>query len=353
MITRIILTAVVGIVASIVGLVYYTTLPIDFREWGQTIDISTENLRFIKVKTAPSVTLNVIETGKNATKKGKMYPLIIMLHGFPETALTAWHQHLRVMHSTLQFYVLAPDMRGYNKSSKPTSVQDYHISHLINDIRELIKHSKRSEAFIIGHDWGGTVAWVFAQNFPEMVTKLMIINSPHPYAFSNAIFSEKLEGGWRTALRQIRSSWYILLFQLPSPIPEKILSFHDFQLLKSLYTTLGREGRISRKQFYRFVDGWREPGALTSMINYYRALTIIDDTSLVPKNTTVKKPTLILWGKEDTIILPEIGRLSFEIGVDESVRNVSRFVPLERTGHFAPLQNPSAIARLLLIFLKE
>jgi pimeloyl-ACP methyl ester carboxylesterase len=348
----VIVSAIVVVVTSMI-LVRKPQL-VDVSVWkDQKTDLHTEGLQYLRIPTYnPNVTLNVIEAGRNIVK-GTKQPLVVMLHGFPETALVCWHQQIRVVSRSKEFYVLAPDMRGFNTSDKPTNIEDYNMSELISDVHALITYANRSEAVIIAHDWGGIIAWQFAMKFPDMVTKLIIVDSPHMVALTEGLYQK---GGLKAVLKQALASWYIFFFKIPV-VPEWLLARNDFNMLKRSYDKLGRNGHISAILMDHLVQAWKEPGALVSMLNYYRALQLsptgTGKFAPAPINTTVKKPTLLIWGTQDHALPLNLAELSWELGVDESVRDQSRFVPIEDVGHFPPHENPSALARLILIFLKQ
>ncbi len=338
-------------VAALTGILLFMLRPkrIDTSKWTNTdLKLETQNLNYIRVPTYnPNVTLNVIETGQNKNNE----KLVILLHGFPETALVTWHHHLQVLNNKTEYYVLAPDMRGYNTSSKPEGIYSYVSSELIADVHALIKHSKRPKAYIVAHDWGGSVAWNFAMKFPDMVEKLVVIDAPHPTSFGEGLL--KL-GGWSAVVNQLFASWYIFFFNVPS-IPEMVISRNNFNALKNVYDKLGKQGHISKSVLNDLETAWKGPGALTSMLNYYRAIGRPSggEFAPAPASTTVRVPTLVIWGVEDTALTLEVGRVSYELGVDDSVKEQSKFVPLENVGHFVPHERHALLTEHILVFLKQ
>src|SRR6266550_6047274 len=146
--------------------------------------------------------------------------LVILLHGFPEFWYS-WQKQLDALSEG--FHVVAPDMRGYNLSDKPSRVEDYKIEFLVQDVIGLIRYFGKEKAAIVAHDWGAGVAWALAQKHPELVSKLVAMQVPPPAA-------------WRAnfTLRQLRHSWYMFFFQLPR-LPESWARANDFARVAKMY----------------------------------------------------------------------------------------------------------------------
>ncbi len=156
---------------------------------------------------------------------------------------------------------LGSDLRGYHLSDKPPDRDAYQLRHLVADVAALVRATGEPKAHIVGHDWGGIIAWTFAGMHPELTDKLVILNAPH----------------MRIYLRRVRhppqlfQSWYILFFQIPS-LPETLLSANRFQLLRSVFRrTPARAHTFSDEQIYGYINALAKPGALTAALNYYRA----------------------------------------------------------------------------------
>jgi pimeloyl-ACP methyl ester carboxylesterase len=359
MLLRIALTGSVVVTAFIAYLVLQTAEydPNNFPD--KTSDLNTTYIHYVKVHTY-TTNLQVIEIGENDLNK----PLLIFLHGFPETALMSWHHQLEYFASLDKYYILAPDMRGYNKSDKPKTMMEYHISYLVSDVHALIhKFAKRKDAYLVAHDWGAIVAWKFAQKFPESIKKLTVMNVPHPGAISWLLKSQK----WDIIKKQAKKSWYIFFFQLPYPLPEFRFSRHDYATLKAVHIPLGRKKIISAKMLQRYVQAYSEPGAITAMMNYYRAMLtgrvitsivrLFSDTPMVnqyiaPDDEPIKKPTMIIWGVNDLAIEFEAAKLSWEKGISEEVKSESSFVPFEDAGHFITNEKSEQVNKLLEEFLQ-
>jgi pimeloyl-ACP methyl ester carboxylesterase len=227
--------------------------------------------------------------------KGK---LIMFLHGFPEFWY-AWKNQL--IEFGRDYQAVAPDMRGYNLSSKPADVDQYRMKYLLEDIRCLAEHLCSKRFILVAHDWGAGVAWPFAIRHPDYLEKLIIINGPHP-----AIFTREL----RDNPEQRKASQYILVHRKPEA--EGILSRNNYGELASslLHDGLGK-GYFTEEDKKAYIEAWSQPGALTGGLNYYRAANLGpfigegDDVLLVdPSLFTVKAPTLVIWGEKDKWLLP-------------------------------------------------
>jgi pimeloyl-ACP methyl ester carboxylesterase len=224
-------------------------------------------------------------------------PVMIFLHGFPEFWYEWKHQ---LAEFARDHTAVAPDLRGYNLSSKPEELSDYQIPKLVEDVRalaaKLLESTGGSKFTLVAHDWGGVVAWVFAAQHPEMLDRLVIVNAPHP-----TIFSREL----RENPAQQKASEYMLMFR--SAEAEALLSENDFDWLKR--AVLGKEPSEQDEDAY--VEAWSQPGALTGGLNYYRASGVgppaHDRADAPPPPATppmiVRVPTLVIWGEKDTALL--------------------------------------------------
>lgn len=239
----------------------------------------------------PGVRLHYVEAGAG--------PLVVLLHGFPE-AWFAWQHQIPAL-AAAGYRVVAPDMRGYNLSGKPAGVRAYTTDRLTSDVAALIRavgdHGPDGDvapAVVVGHDWGAAVAWLFAMSHPELLARLAILNLPHP---------ARMMQGLRT-LRQLRKSWYIFFFQLPW-LPEASFRARDYAVLRG---TLRRDpvwpGAFSDEDIARYVAAAAEPGALTSGMNYYRAL--IRYPQAAGRVQRIEAPVLVIWGERDRYLGPEL-----------------------------------------------
>ncbi len=238
--------------------------------------------------------------------------LILFLHGFPEFWY-GWERQLTEFGRDHR--AVAVDMRGYNLSSKPADVEAYQLPYLVADIRALITHLGYKRCVLVGHDWGGVVAWVFAMMHPAYLTKLVIINAPHP-----AIFAREL----RDNPAQQQASQYMLFFR--SAGAEAGLSANDYAML--VEAVMSTPGAFSEADRAAYIAAWSQPGALTGGLNYYRAARIGPPQGDAPQDAppafasgaipSVTVPTLVIWGERDTALLT--GNLE---GLDALVTNLT------------------------------
>ncbi len=223
--------------------------------------------------------------------------LILFAHGFPEFWY-AWKNELAEFGRT--HLAVAPDLRGYNLSSKPEKVEDYAIPHLVEDIRALAAHFGKKKFTLVGHDWGGLVAWAFAIAHPEMLDRLVIVNAPHP-----AIFERELAHN----PAQRKASQYILIFR--TTMAEMMLKALNYSALVALLKDGLDAGYFTEDDKRAYLAAWSQPGALTGGLNYYRAAPLGEfaganspsiSTAVPPP--IVRVPTLVLWGEKDIYLLP-------------------------------------------------
>ena len=227
--------------------------------------------------------------------------LIMFVHGFPEFWL-GWYQQLIEFGGDYQ--AVAPDMRGYNLSSKPPNVEDYNVKDLIEDLKALSKYLGHEKLIMVAHDWGGAIAWSAAIRYPELLEKLIIINSPHPAVFARELLKNP---------EQQKASQYMLM--LRSAEAEQILSNNNYARLMEVLVQFGSKWEMSEEKRLKYLDAWSQPGALTGSLNYYRASPLFPPTSQndveqiesilnLPKEMfEIKVPTLVIWGEQDRALL--------------------------------------------------
>jgi len=299
---------------------------IDDSVWNQLphiVDLKNANYKFVETN---GIKLNVLEAGP---KDGE---LLVLLHGFPENATLSW-SHMIFPLIDAGYHVIAPDMRGYNKSDKPTRTCDYAIDVLAADVIGLLDYFKTEKGIIIGHDWGAVVAWRVAMLFPQRVKKLCVMNAPHPTVMAHYLV---------THLKQLSKSLYILYFQLPF-LPELKLSKNNHLALLAALQSASTTGKTFLKDLIpKYIQSWSEPGALTGMINYYRAIR--NKGKRVSPRITV--PTLILWGKNDTAFENEMANLS------KNLCNVATLIFIE-AGHFVQHDAPELVLSYLNNFVTK
>jgi pimeloyl-ACP methyl ester carboxylesterase len=219
-------------------------------------------------------------------------PLVVLLHGFPEFWY-AWRHQIPVL-AEAGYHVVAPDMRGYNLSSKPAGWREYGAESLAGDVAGLIRHFGVDDAYVVGHDWGAAVAYFTAMEHPEVVKRLAILNVPHP---------ARMLASFRT-WRQLRKSWYMFFFQLPL-IPERLLAANDFAAAKRALRAESPDA-FGDADVERYVEAWSQPGALTAMLNYYRAALRRSPRSSLARLRSIDVPVLVIWGQRDSVLGSEL-----------------------------------------------
>lgn len=278
---------------------------------------------------ANGVRLHYVEAGQ-----GK---LVLLLHGFPEFWY-AWKDVLTDL--TNDYHVVAIDMRGYNLSSMPAAIDDYKIPVLVEDVRAVAEHfgaGPETKFVLVGHDWGGAVAWQAAYAHSELIGKLVILNAPHP-----AVFVALLAGN----PDQQQASLYFNLFT--SPLAEAMLSGNDFAFLQA--SVFRNWGTDEDKQ--KYLDCWRR--GLTGGLNYYRAAgvqspvpqTSAEATRAEYRAKILNVPTLVIWGMKDDALLPP--NLD---GISDYVRTlkIERFPD---ASHWVGQEEPAAVSRAIRQFIR-
>ena len=260
---------------------------------------------------------------------------VILLHGFPELS-HSWRHQLPAL-ADAGFHAVAPDLRGYGGSDRPGETSAYALPKLVGDLLGLIGALGHESAHVVGHDWGGSIAWVTAARVPERVRSLAILNSPHPVASAEA----------RQIPEQQQKSWYMLLFQFAG-VAEEWLSANDFANLRRFVFDTAAAGTFSPEDREIFVDALREDGALTAALDYYRA-NIPPESWLrsPPDLPPVRVPTMIVWGEADAYMSP--------ILLERSVSKVAGPLRVERlpgVSHWVQQEAPAEVNGLLVDFLR-
>ena len=215
--------------------------------------------------------------------------LALCLHGFPELHYSWRHQIPLLV--DLGYRVWAPNLRGYGGSSKPEGIDSYRLNTLVEDVAALIDASSAEEVTLIAHDWGAIIAWHFAINKVRPLTRLVIMNVPHPQCARRELKH------WH----QLKKSWYIFFFQLPR-LPEWLLGRNGAERVKRAFSHMAVDkSRFPDEDLQVYADAASRPSALRSMINYYRALLRTPDARQIGDGR-VDIPTLMIWGEEDSAI---------------------------------------------------
>ncbi len=258
---------------------------------------------------------------------------VILLHGFPEFWY-GWRKQIPALVNA-GCRVIVPDQRGYNLSDKPKDTKDYGISTLVDDVLGLIKALDYEKVNLVGHDWGGGVAWTLAMSHPEKLHKLAILNSPHP-----AVYRRSLQRD----LDQIRRSWYWLFFQLPR-LAEKILSANNFRAIIRGLRNSAKKNTFTDEDIEKYKEAWSQLGVLTSMLNWYRA--VLQFPPKMPEDMRVKVRTLMMWGMKDFALSPRLARPSMDYCDD---RNLILF---PEATHWAHLDAAEEVNHYLIDFLLD
>jgi pimeloyl-ACP methyl ester carboxylesterase len=255
-------------------------------------------------------------------------PLIVLLHGFPEFWY-GWRLQIEPL-AAAGFRVVAPDMRGYNLSSKPDGVAAYDTGPLAADIRGLVHERGAESALLVGHDWGGTVAWATAMNHPEVVDRLAILNAAHP--------RKLLQGLHHPG--QLRKSWYFFFFQLPG-VPESVVHANNWHFFRNFVDDASPA--YTSEEIDRYVEAWSQPGAATGMINYYRSSVrqMNPEAQLRP----ISAPTLVIWGERDRFLGPELAEPDHD-----DVPNLDRVERLPDASHWVHHDEHARVTQLLVDF---
>ncbi len=266
------------------------------------------------------VQLHYVEAGEG--------PLVLLLHGFPEFWY-GWRKQIAPL-AKAGFRVVAPDLRGYNLSSRPDGFTEYTADKLAADVRGLIHALGAESAMVVGHDWGGSVAWTLAMNHPEVVDRLVILNAAHP---------RKLNEGLKSP-RQLLRSWYFFYFQLPGS-PERRAARNGWTFFKGFQ----RDARppYTEQENERYVEAWSQPGAAKAMIDYYRAAVRLGSKQKV---LPITAPTLVIWGQGDRYLGPTLA----EPHIDD-VPNLYGVERLPGASHWVHHDEAERVNHLLIDFL--
>ncbi|WP_427160007.1 alpha/beta fold hydrolase [Aliinostoc sp. HNIBRCY26] len=256
--------------------------------------------------------------------------LMLMLHGFPEFWYSWRHQ---IPKFAEKFQVVALDLRGYNDSDKPVNKSAYVMDEFIKDIAEVIQGLGHDSCILVGHDWGGAIAWNFAYAHPEMVERLIILNLPHPAKFTQGLLT----------LSQLRRSWYIFLFQLPW-LPELMLKADSYLAIANMIPkTAVNQTAFTPDDIAAYQQAAAKTGAITAMLNYYRNLF---SSLLFQKNWAIlETPTLLIWGENDTALGKEL-----TYNTQDYVKHLQvKYIP--HCGHWVQQEKPELVNQYMQEYL--
>ena len=290
---------------------------------------------FRRLPLATGVTLNVALAGPTDA------PPVILLHGFPESHRT-WRGIAPLLED--RFRLVMPDQRGFAASDQPQDKSEYTTEKIVADLFALADTLAIERFSLVGHDWGGAVAWAAAIKGDPRIERLAIVNAPHPVIFQKSLIEDK---------NQRAASQYITAFRTPGF--EQMVeamgweTFFDKSFGAHVDLTL-----IPPEEKAQHVGEWSQPGTLTAMLNWYRAsqlhvpppvLTVPIPDWVLGAFPTIRIPTLVVWGMQDKALLP----VQLE-GLDRLVENL-RIVRVAEAGHFVPWEQPQAVALALAPFL--
>jgi epoxide hydrolase 4 len=229
------------------------------------------------------VKLHYVEAGQG--------PLVVLLHGFPEFWY-GWRLQIAPLVAA-GFRVVVPDLRGYNLSSRPKDVKAYGTDQLTGDLRGLILERGAKSALLVGHDWGGTVAWDTAMAYPEVVDRLAVLNAAHPRKLSQGLHHPG----------QLRRSWYFFFFDVPD-LPESVVHANRWHFFRHFLRDANPA--YTPAEIDRYVEAWSQPGAATGMINYYRFSVRESPKKAEAALRPISAPTLVIWGEDDHYLGPDL-----------------------------------------------
>jgi len=311
--------------------------------------------------------LHAVEAGKRSDK------LLVLIHGFPECWIS-W-SHLIPALVKNDFFVVAIDMRGYNLSDKPAGVGSYKLASLVEDIEDLLTYYNKKTATVVAHDWGGVVAWAFAEKNPDKTEKLVILNAPHPRAMHHAL---------QTNPSQVLASWYIFFIQIPF-LAANLLTYSPYATVERVFKFKSKN-TLSQDDKDILASSYVQDGAIPAALNYYKAfirtlavgaihylLATIAGTgtgngtgngtatpakpskssSPSSAHTNGKKstgklavPTLVLWGEDDTALTPELAQ------VGDYVANLRvQYIP--NCSHWVAYDAPDVVEQAVTKFVGE
>ena len=263
--------------------------------------------------------------------------LALFLHGFPESSYS-WRHQMPLL-ARLGYRCWAPDLRGYGQTTRPLRLQDYAIETLMNDVAGLIDAAGAQSTLLVAHDWGAIIAWYFAIRQLRPLERLVIMNVPHPAVMENVL---------RTA-KQLRRSWYALFFQIPA-LPEWLMGLGHARAIRGAF--LGSavdKTRFPDEVLRLYQDNATRPGALTAMLNYYRALGRGGggQRQRALGYPIIETPTLMVWGEEDVALCKET-----TYGTDAYVRHLQiRYLP--GVSHWVQQEAPEKVNAILEAWLSD
>ncbi|XP_059163271.1 epoxide hydrolase 4-like isoform X2 [Physella acuta] len=262
-------------------------------------------------------------------------PLMLLMHGFPESWYS-WRHQLKEFSDN--YRVVAVDLRGYGDSDKPSGISQYKMDKLVKDVKQIITALGYSSCVLVGHDWGGAIAWIFSGLYPEMVEKVIVLNCPHPHAFK-----KYLQTNWA----QLKKSWYMFFFLIPI-LPDIYVRLFDMKFFDIIFRGT-KGGVLTNATTQEDVDAYKylfsKRGSLTGPMNYIRAALLCR-----PESTTrgkVKTPVLLLWGCRD---------LAIEKGQAEKCKDYAEDLTikyLHDASHWVQMDEPDTVNLYIREFIQK
>ena len=223
---------------------------------------------------------------------------VVLLHGFPEFWYGWRHQIPALVEAGCR--VIVPDQRGYNLSDKPLGAKHYRVDELVKDVIGVIDALGYEKVNLVGHDWGAVVAWTLAIKYSQRLHKLSIMNVPHPAVMKRFLTRD---------LEQLRRSWYVFFFQLPW-LPEAGMRAENWRGAERALRGSGKLHTFTKEDVVKYKEAWAQPGAMTAMVNWYRA--VIRHQPPMPQDVRVKVRTLMMWGMKDVALTHRMARPSMD-----------------------------------------
>lgn len=276
----------------------------------------------------------------NVARAGHGNPGVVMLHGFPKSWYS-WRHQLRAL--APYYECAAPDMRGYGETDAPVGVANYAIEKLVDDVACLVAALGRRRAVIVGHDWGGAVAWAVALMCPEIVERLCVMNCPHLVKFRENITSNP---------RQMLRSWYIAFFQIPF-VADALLRMNNAALaVRAIKSTAFNKDAFSDEDLAHYRDAFKNPYSATAAINYYRALARGDFLRKPADSHWMRRkiaaPAMLIWGERDVALRKEL-----TYGMEDLFTGPFEIRYIPDSGHWVQQERPALVNQYLLDFLRK
>jgi pimeloyl-ACP methyl ester carboxylesterase len=287
--------------------------------------------RFEKLQLASGLNMRVARAGAGER-------MLVMLHGFPESWYS-WRHQLREF--APGFDCVAPEMRGYGETDAPRGIKNYRVEKLVGDVAGLIEALGHKQATVIGHDWGGAVAWATALIRPDVVERLCVMNCPHPARFRENI---------RANPRQMLRSWYMLFFQIPLLADTLLWARHSALVARMIRSSAYHKAAFTEEDFAHFRETFRKPYSATAAINYYRALMRRDFFGAPPTDhwltRKIAAPTLLIWGEHDVALGKEL-----TYGMEALFTGRFTIKYIADAGHWVQQERPEQVNQYLHEFL--